>query len=961
MSKERKSIQVFGASEHNLRNIDVVIPRDKFIVITGVSGSGKSSLAFDTIFAEGQRKYMESLSAYARQFLNQIGKPAVESIEGLPPTIAIAQRSASHNPRSTVATTTEIYDYLRLLMARCGTPHCWHNNVDGSICSKEIKTTTITQITNAIAEIHDGTKVMICAPVVLGRKGYHRDVFESLRSQGFVRARVNGIVVDLREVLLDDSDNPMELGRYELHNIEAIVDRVIINQSQRERIADSVEIATRLGHGSVVLLTEHATGWNEQRYSEHFACPEHPQCSLIELEPRLFSFNSHFGACKTCDGLGEVHEFDESLIVPDESLGISSGAVAPWHKASPMMRRKYRRKLRRYCEVVQVDQTLPFSKLTKSQKKILLHGGSPKKSTKRFTGVVPDLAYRLRNTESDNVRAWLMSFMEKMTCPACCGDRLRQESLSVSVRSGKNQFSISELTSMTIGELLGVMQNLTLSEEQNCISEPIVREILNRLSFLVSVGLDYLSMDRTSSTLSGGEAQRIRLATQVGSGLVGVCYVLDEPTIGLHARDNKRLLNTLRHLTDIGNTVIVVEHDEGIIRNADHVIDVGVGAGKHGGSIIAQGTVKTIENSTESLTGQFLTKKRSVVIPKARRVNEKSNSLQIQGAKANNLRNLDVEIPLGLLVCVTGVSGSGKSSLINTVLLDGLRSLLRKKQSVTPFFDSISNIGSIDRIIEVDQSPIGRTPRSNPATYTNIFDGIRILFSKTREAKIRGYKPGRFSFNVKGGRCEACSGQGVKKIEMHFLPDAYVTCEECGGKRYNTETLEVLWKGYTICDILNMTIEDAVNVFDNHGRIERMLQCLNDVGLHYLTLGQPSTTLSGGEAQRVKLASELGVRANNHSLYILDEPTTGLHFADVERLLEVIQRLVEVGNSVVIIEHNLDVIKSADWLIDLGPEGGDQGGTIVTAGTPEEVAACTSSYTGQELKKILSSKKMAIA
>lgn len=961
MSKQLKSIQVLGASEHNLRNIDVVIPRDKFIVITGVSGSGKSSLAFDTIFAEGQRKYMESLSAYARQFLNQIGKPAVESIEGLPPTIAIAQRSASHNPRSTVATTTEIYDYLRLLMARCGTPHCWHKNEDGSTCCKEIKTTTTTQITNAIAEIHDGTKVMICAPVVLGRKGYHRDVLESLRSQGFVRARVNGVVVDLREVLLDDSDNPLELGRYEIHNIEAIVDRIIVDQAQRERIADSVEIATRLGHGSVVVLTEHATGWNEQRYSEHFACPEHPQCSLIELEPRLFSFNSHFGACKTCDGLGEVHEFDESLIVPDGSLGIARGAVAPWHKASPMMRRKYRRKLRRYCEVVQVDQTLPFSKLSKAQQKILLHGGSPKKSIKRFTGVLPDLAYRLRHTESDNVRTWLMSFMQKMTCPACCGNRLRHESLSVTVRSGKDQFSISELTSMTIGELVGVMQNLTLSEEHNSISEPIVREIVNRLTFLVSVGLDYLSMDRASSTLSGGEAQRIRLATQVGSGLVGVCYVLDEPTIGLHARDNKRLLNTLRHLADIGNTVIVVEHDEGIIRNADHIIDVGVGAGKHGGSIIAQGTVKTIEHSTESLTGQFLTRKRTVVIPKVRRVIDKSNWLQIQGAKANNLRNLDVEIPLGLLVCVTGVSGSGKSSLVNSVLLDGMRSLLRKKQSRTHFCDSISNIGSIDRIIEVDQSPIGRTPRSNPATYTNIFDGIRIIFSKTRESKIRGYKPGRFSFNVKGGRCEACRGQGVKKIEMHFLPDAYVTCEECDGTRYNTETLEVLWKGYTICDILNMTIEDAVNVFENHGRIERMLQCMNEVGLNYLTLGQPSTTLSGGEAQRVKLASELGVRTNNHTLYILDEPTTGLHFADVERLLEVIQRLVETGNSVVVIEHNLDVIKSADWLIDLGPEGGDQGGTIVSAGTPEEVAACTSSYTGQELKKILSNKKLAIA
>lgn len=961
MSTQRKSIQVIGANENNLRNIDVVIPRDKFIVITGVSGSGKSSLAFDTIFAEGQRKYMESLSAYARQFLNQIGKPAVESIEGLPPTIAIAQRSASHNPRSTVATTTEIYDYLRLLMARCGTPHCWHKNEDGSTCSKEIKTTTTTQITNAITQIHDGTKVMICAPVVLGRKGYHRDVVESLRSQGFVRARVNGQVVDLREVLLDDSDNPLELGRYEIHNIEAIVDRIVVDKSQRERIADSIEIATRLGNGAVLVLTEDASEWNEQRYSEHFACPDHPQCSLIELEPRLFSFNSHFGACKTCDGLGEVHEFDETLIIPDGSLEIARGAVAPWHKASPMMRRKYRRKLRRFCEVVQVDQTLPFANLTKPQQKILLHGGSPKKSTKRFTGVVPDLVYRLRHTESDNVRSWLMSFMRKTTCPDCRGDRLRHESLSVTVHSGRGEFSISELTSMTIGELVDVIQDLSLSDENETISEPIVREIVSRLTFLVSVGLNYLSMDRASSTLSGGEAQRIRLATQVGSGLVGVCYVLDEPTIGLHARDNKRLLKTLRHLADIGNTVIVVEHDEGIIRSADHIIDIGIGAGKHGGSIIAQGNIKAIESSSESLTGEFLTKKRSVSIPEQRRTVEQSNGLQILGAKVNNLRNLDVSVPLGTLVCVTGVSGSGKSSLINTVLLDGMRSLLSKKPLKTSYCNSITNIDSIDRVIEVDQSPIGRTPRSNPATYTNIFDGIRVLFSKTRESRIRGYKPGRFSFNVKGGRCEACSGQGVKKIEMHFLPDAYVTCEECNGTRYNTETLEVLWKGHTICDILNLTIEDAAKVFESHGRIERMLQCLNEVGLDYLTLGQPSTTLSGGEAQRVKLASELGVRTNNHTLYILDEPTTGLHFADVERLLDVIQRLVDAGNSVVVIEHNLDVIKCADWIIDLGPEGGDQGGTIVTSGTPEEVAACSTSYTGHELKKILSNKKLAIA
>lgn len=961
MSKQTTSIKIIGASEHNLRNIDVDIPRDKLIVITGVSGSGKSSLAFDTIFAEGQRKYMESLSAYARQFLNQIGKPAVESIEGLPPTIAIAQRSASHNPRSTVATTTEIYDYLRLLMARCGTPHCWNVDKDEITCGLKITSTTTTQIINAIMDIHDGTKAMICAPVVVGRKGYHRDVIEELRSQGFVRARVNKVIVDLREVLLDDSDNPLQLGRYEIHNIDAIVDRIVVDSSQRERVADSVEIAIRLGAGSMLVLTKEKNGWEEQRYSEHFACPVHPQCSLAELEPRLFSFNSHFGACRTCDGLGEIHEFDVSQIVPDPSIGISRGAIAPWHKASPMMRRKYRRKLRRFCEVAQVEQTLPFSKLTKSHQKILLHGGTIKKTKKRFTGVLPDLAYRLRHTESDNVRTWLMSFMRKMTCPECCGKRLRRESLSVTVKSSKDQHSISALTSMTIRELLDVMHDLSFDKELATISEPIIREIQSRLTFLVSVGLDYVSLDRGSSTLSGGEAQRIRLATQVGSGLVGVCYVLDEPTIGLHARDNKRLLKTLRHLADIGNSVIVVEHDECIIRSADHIIDVGVGAGKHGGAIIAQGSVADIEASNDSLTGEYLTKQRSVPLPKERRTVEDNCALQIRGARVNNLRNLDVAIPLGNLVCVTGVSGSGKSSLINSVLVEGMRSLLNHKQLQLDNCDSITHLGTIDRIIEVDQSPIGRTPRSNPATYTNIFDGIRTLFSQTRESKVRGYKPGRFSFNVKGGRCEACSGQGVKKIEMHFLPDAYVTCEECGGTRYNAETLEVLWRGYTICDILNMTIEDAAFVFESHGRIERMLQCLNDVGLDYLTLGQPSTTLSGGEAQRVKLASELGVRTNNHTLYVLDEPTTGLHFSDVERLLQVIQRLVDAGNSVVIIEHNLDVIKCADWIIDLGPEGGDQGGDIVTTGTPETVALCKSSYTGQELNRILPHKKLATA
>jgi len=951
MKSARKNIVVTGANEHNLQNVSISIPRDQLIVITGVSGSGKSSLAFDTIFAEGQRKYMESLSSYARQFLTQMRKPEVESIEGLPPTIAIAQRSASHNPRSTVATTTEIYDYLRLLMARCGTPHCWHVDAKGKKCTNEISSTSISQIISQVAKIKKGTKIMLCAPVVVGRKGFHRDVLEELRSQGFVRARVNGDIVDLREVLLDDSENPLGLGRYEMHTIEAVVDRIVAGPGSRERIADSSEVAARLSSGSLLVLTESKNGWEETRYSENFACPDHPECSIPELEPRLFSFNSHFGACSRCDGLGSVHEFDPALIVPDESKSVSRGALVPWHRAGPAVRRKYRRQLKKFCDMVGVPATTPFCKLTKTQKKHLLQGGSVKGSRVRFVGVIPELERRFKQTESDNVRAWLMAFMTKMTCPDCLGERIKTEARHVTVTSEKGQHSISQLTAMTIGESLERIKTLRLTKELVKIAEPVLKEIENRLTFLVSVGLDYLSLNRTSATLSGGEAQRIRLATQVGSGLVGVCYVLDEPTIGLHARDTARLLATLRHLSAIGNTVMIVEHDEGIIRSADHLIDVGPRAGIHGGKIVAQGKLKDILSAKQSLTGEYLSRTKTIDIPKKTRPFKESNTVTITGARKNNLKDVTLDLPLGCLVCFTGVSGSGKSSLVNGVLLESMKCALAKKPIPETLCDRIQLNSEIDRIIEVDQSPIGRTPRSNPATYTGIFDGIRTLFSKTKESRIRGYKPGRFSFNVKGGRCEACQGQGLKKIEMHFLPDAFVTCEECNGSRYNTETLEVKWKGYSISEILNTTIENAVKIFDSHGRIERMLQCLIDVGLGYLTLGQPSTTLSGGEAQRVKLASELGVRTNNHTLYILDEPTTGLHFADIDKLIEVIQRLVQAGNSVVVIEHNLDVIKCADWIIDIGPEGGDGGGKIVATGTPKQIAKRKKNHTAKVLKE----------
>ena len=957
MASPSNSIEILGANEHNLKNVKLSIPRDQLVVITGVSGSGKSSLAFDTIFAEGQRKYMESLSAYARQFLNQMNKPDVESIEGLPPTIAIAQRSSSHNPRSTVATTTEIYDYLRLLMARCGTPRCWFELSNGQQCGKPIESTSSTQIIDSIMKTPEKSNCIICAPVVVGRKGYHRDILEDLRAKGFVRARVDGQIVDLRDALLNEGENPLSLGRYELHSIEALVDRIVIDASQRDRIADSIEVAVSLSEGSVLLLVDEDGEWVEHRYSEQLACLEHPVCSLGELEPRMFSFNSHFGACKHCDGLGTVHEFDPLLLIPDGTQSLNRKAVIPWNYSMPSMKRRNKRKLKKFCDAVGIDPSLPFDSLSKTEQNVILFGGSMKGSRSKYTGIIPELHRRFKQTESDNVRQRLMSFMTKMECSSCLGERLRPEARAVTVTTEYDVFSITNLTQLTIRDVLKVIEDLKFSKETVAIAKPILKEIISRLTFLISVGLDYLSLNRTSSTLSGGEAQRIRLATQVGSGLVGVCYVLDEPTIGLHARDNARLLKTLRHLADIGNTVLIVEHDEMIIRSADHVIDVGPSAGIHGGMIVAEGNAKHIEKCKGSVTGNFLSKKRSIVIPETRRVKDVKNVATVHSATHNNLKNIDVSFPLQSFVCVTGVSGSGKSSLVNYSLLETSKSMMKSEKKKSIYCKKLTGLHTIDRIIEVDQSPIGRTPRSNPATYTGIFDGIRSLFTQTREAKIRGYQPGRFSFNVKGGRCEACQGQGVKRIEMHFLPDTYVTCEECDGARYNAETLQVKWRGYTIADILNTTIEDALVIFESHRRIERMLRCLLDVGLGYLTLGQPSTTLSGGEAQRVKLASELGVHTNNHTLYILDEPTTGLHFEDIEKLLDVLQRLVDAGNSVVVIEHNLDVIKCADWIIDLGPEGGEGGGELIAEGTPEQVATSKISFTGKELRKIVRPQK----
>ncbi|MFO0829024.1 MAG: excinuclease ABC subunit UvrA [Phycisphaerales bacterium] len=960
-----RCIRIRGAREHNLKNVDLDIPRDQLVVMTGVSGSGKSSLAFDTVFAEGQRKYMESLSAYARQFLDQMQKPDVEAIEGLPPTIAIEQRSGGHTPRSTVATTTEIYDYLRLLLARCGQPTCWHvkeTRKDGSVvtCGLPISATSASQIVATLVDQFDGKRAMLCAPLVRGKKGFHRDVLESISKQGFVRARVDGSLVDLREALKEPGENPLKLGRYETHDVDAVIDRIQIGAESRQRLAESVEAALKLADGNVTVLIEEGTAWTERRYSEKFACPEHPECSLEELEPRLFSFNSPHGACPACAGLGKVAEFDERLVVPDPTKSLSEGTIDPWRKNGPRINMWYARLLRNFCKAVKIDMSVPFAKLPTKARRMVLEGLTPEEEEKldlSWEGILPNLKRRYQETESEFVKERLVAYMTDAPCTSCNGARLKPASLAVRVRSGSLFFNIAEICSLNVEKAMGFFASLELDKERRAIAAPILKEIEARLGFLASVGLDYLSLDRTSSTLSGGEAQRIRLATQVGSGLVGVCYVLDEPTIGLHQRDNDRLVATLRRLTDIGNTVLVVEHDEDMIRSSDWIVDVGPGPGRHGGAIVVSGPPDVIAAHETSLTGAYLSGRKKIETPLARRRLDMTKSVVVKGARANNLKSIDVTFPLGGFVCVTGVSGSGKSTLVNEVLLKSALVEVHEARIVPAAHDKVLGLKQVERVVEVDQSPIGRTPRSNPATYTGIFDEIRKLYAMTTESKIRGYEPGRFSFNVKGGRCEECQGQGLRRIEMHFLPDVFVTCDTCKGARYNRETLEVRFKGKTIAEVLDLTIDDATGFFSSHPKIHRMLECLRDVGLGYVQLGQASTTLSGGEAQRVKLAAELGLGGGNsssqHTLYVLDEPTTGLHFDDVRRLIAVLGRLADATHTLVVIEHNLDVIKCADWIIDLGPEGGDRGGTIVATGTPEDLAAHPTSFTGRYLKTML--------
>jgi len=938
-----KAIRITEAAEHNLKNINLDIPRDKLVVITGISGSGKSSLAFDTIYAEGRRKYVESLSAYARQFLEQMQKPAVAEITGLPPTIAIEQRSASSNPRSTVATTTEIYDYFRLLFARVGQPHCW-------VCGKEITSQHSSQIVDSILSFQEDTKIQICAPLVRGKKGEHKDIFTGIQREGFVRVRIDGAVYDVRNV--------PALNKNKKHDIAAVVDRLIIKDSIRVRLADSVETALKLADGILLVLVQKPDAdkksdsnnqWEEVIYSEKFACPKHPQASLEELSPRLFSFNSPYGACKSCDGLGTILEFDPDLIVPDKTVSLENGAVDAWRKGGKRMNIFYNRLVKRFCRNMGISKSIPFERIPKEYKRILLHGTTEADERKYgvwFEGVIPNLVRRWETTTSEYVKTRLHSYLSEQPCRSCEGARLRPEAIAVTV-GGKN---VHQLTSLSIEKAQGFFNKLKLDKEKSVIGAAVLKEVKARLKFMVDVGLGYLTLDRMSSTLAGGEAQRIRLATQVGSGLVGVCYVLDEPTIGLHRRDNNRLLGILQRLSRLGNTVIVVEHDEDIIRNADHIIDIGPAAGAQGGEVVAQGSLVDITGCEESLTGEYLSGKKSIALPIKRRTYSMRKCVEVKEAAENNLKNIDVKFPLGVFTCVTGVSGSGKSTLVSQILLRALRRRLYRSRERPGRHRNILGTSQIDKVIEINQSPIGKTPRSNPATYTGVFDVIRKLFSMTREAKIRGYKPGRFSFNVKGGRCEYCRGQGTKKIEMHFLPDVYVTCQSCRGKRYNPETLQVTYKGKNIADVLDMRIDEALDFFANFPTIVRILKTLADVGMGYMQLGQASTTLSGGEAQRVKLSAELGKAATGHTLYLLDEPTTGLHFADIHNLLNVLQRLCDMGNTVVVIEHNLDVIKMADYIIDLGPEGGDAGGRVVVAGKPEEIIKNKKSYTAKFLK-----------
>jgi len=923
-------IFVKGAKEHNLKNVDIKLPRNKLIVITGLSGSGKSSLAFDTIYAEGQRRYVESLSSYARQFLEQLQKPNVEYIEGLSPAISIEQRMAGSNPRSTVGTQTEIYDYLRLLFAKIGRPHC-------PKCKREITQQSAQEIADKIMRFPKDSKLTILAPLIRGKKGEHKDIFSNIEKEGFVRVRVDGKVIDIEDIPV--------LNKKVKHTIEVVVDRLVLDDQIKKRLLDSVETALKVSAGTIVVKISHVKKAEDHIYSEKHACV-HCGISFEELSPRAFSFNSPYGACSKCGGLGNKMEIDTDLIIPDKSRPLIT-AVQPWRRGGRGIVLYYRRLLRSLARDYDFDVDTPYRQLDKGIKKIVLYGNEDHGGW--FEGIIHNLERRFQETESEFVKTEINKYMSVLPCVECHGARLKKESLAVTIQD-KN---IIEACAISIKKAMEFFDNLNLSREEKLISHQVLKEIKQRLHFMVNVGLDYLTLDRASSTLSGGEAQRIRLATQIGAGLMGVLYILDEPSIGLHQKDNAKLLDTLQALKDLGNTLIVVEHDEATIRRADHIVDLGPGAGEHGGRIVANGTLDDILASKESLTGKYLLGKLKIPVPKQRRTPSRGKYLKIFGAGEHNLKEIDVEIPLGLFVCVTGVSGSGKSTLIDEILYRALAKKFYKSKERPGKHKRITGIENIDKVIVIDQSPIGRTPRSNPATYTGAYSPIRELFCKLPEAKIRGYKPGRFSFNVKGGRCEACTGDGTKKIEMHFLPDVYVECEVCKGRRFNEGTLQVKYKGKSISDLLDMSVNEALNLFSNIPPIKSKLQTLCDVGLGYIKLGQSATTISGGEAQRVKLSSELSKRATGNTLYILDEPTTGLHFADIDKLLSVLQRLVNSGNSVLVIEHNLDVIKTADHIIDLGPEGGDDGGRVVAAGMPEEIIKVNASYTGKYLKKTL--------
>ncbi|AZP93013.1 excinuclease ABC subunit UvrA [Enterococcus mundtii] len=932
-------IIIHGARAHNLKNIDVTIPRDKFVVVTGLSGSGKSSLAFDTLYAEGQRRYVESLSAYARQFLGQMDKPDVDSIDGLSPAISIDQKTTSKNPRSTVGTVTEINDYLRLLFARVGHPICPNDHI-------EITSQSVEQMVDKVLELPDRTKIQILAPIIVKKKGQHKKIFERVQKEGYVRVRVDGETYDVSEV--------PELEKNKKHDIAIVIDRIVVKEGVRSRLFDSIEAALRLADGYVLI---DVIGEEEMLFSEHYACP---YCGFTvgELEPRLFSFNAPFGACPDCDGLGVKLEVDIDLVIPDKTKTLNEGAIIPWN---PISSQYYPQMLAQACESYGIDMDTPFEDLPIEHQEIVLNGtsepfhfhyendfGGVRDVETSFEGVMTNIKRRYHDTNSDFTREQMRLYMTELTCKTCDGYRLNPQALSVQI----NGTNIGQTNELSIQHAVEFFKHLTLSEQEKVIARPILKEVNDRLSFLENVGLDYLTLSRASGTLSGGEAQRIRLATQIGSNLSGVLYILDEPSIGLHQRDNDRLIGSLKKMRDLGNTLVVVEHDEDTMRAADYLIDVGPGAGHQGGEIVSAGTPDQVAKDKHSLTGQYLSGKKSIPVPETRRKGT-GKVIKITGATENNLKNVSVEFPLGEFVAVTGVSGSGKSTLVNSILKKALAQKINRNSAKPGKFKTITGYEGIEKIIDIDQSPIGRTPRSNPATYTSVFDDIRDLFAQTNEAKMRGYKKGRFSFNVKGGRCEACRGDGIIKIEMHFLPDVYVPCEVCHGKRYNSETLEVHYKGKSIADILEMTVEDAVEFFQPIPKIHRKLQTIVDVGLGYVTMGQPATTLSGGEAQRMKLASELHKISNGKNFYILDEPTTGLHTDDIARLLHVLQRLVDAGNTVLVIEHNLDVIKTADHLIDLGPEGGEGGGTILATGTPEELVKVKESYTGHYLKKIM--------